>query len=283
MGKRASHPGPAPRGFTMVELLVVVAVIAVLMSLLLPALSRTREQGRQIVCINNARSITIAAQAYSQDHNDIWPVFPCKIRVPQRTVLFSSWHYGGKTVSDYWRNHPSGEWQTASERPLNPYLYPETEFKDPPDGRLELPVFKCPSDPGTLQRTWFSGSGYNDTSITSYDDVGTSYHMNVRWWYRACELAGVSPGFNNLHVWQSYQNMFRVATFKYPARFSWMYDQNMDFIAVGGIPHLGDHGGENKATASFMDGHVSYLTVIPKLPETEDYTLFLERRVVPSP
>jgi prepilin-type N-terminal cleavage/methylation domain-containing protein/prepilin-type processing-associated H-X9-DG protein len=57
-------------GFTLIELLVVIAIIAVLMAILMPALSRVREQGKRIVCEHNLKSLTLAWVMYSDENDD---------------------------------------------------------------------------------------------------------------------------------------------------------------------------------------------------------------------
>ncbi len=56
------------RGFTLIELLVVIAIIALLVAILIPALSRAREQGKRAVCLNNLRQLLLAWTMYAEDH-----------------------------------------------------------------------------------------------------------------------------------------------------------------------------------------------------------------------
>lgn len=60
-------------GFTLIELLVVIAIIAVLMAILLPALNRTREQGKRAVCLNNVKTLTLAWMMYCDEYDEYLP------------------------------------------------------------------------------------------------------------------------------------------------------------------------------------------------------------------
>ncbi|MBA7610593.1 hypothetical protein ES703_17805 [subsurface metagenome] len=59
-----------PSGFTLVELLVVISIISMLMSIMLPGLSRARELAKRVVCLNNLRQLTLAWYFYANDNDD---------------------------------------------------------------------------------------------------------------------------------------------------------------------------------------------------------------------
>ena len=62
-------------GFTLVELLLVIAIIAILASLLLPALGYAKESARSVACMNNLRQLGVADSLYATDNDDNYPAF----------------------------------------------------------------------------------------------------------------------------------------------------------------------------------------------------------------
>ena len=59
-----------PKNFTLLELLIVVAILSVLMSVLLPALQKAKSVANEIGCVNNLKQIGVAQMGYSGDYND---------------------------------------------------------------------------------------------------------------------------------------------------------------------------------------------------------------------
>lgn len=62
--------GAITRAFTLIELLVVVAIIAILMSILLPSLSHARDKGKESVCKSNLRQFGIGVATYANENRD---------------------------------------------------------------------------------------------------------------------------------------------------------------------------------------------------------------------
>jgi len=91
-GKRRSA-ARAGWAFTLIELLVVIAIIAILAAMLLPALARAKETGRRIVCLNNLKQLSLAAQMYLGDNQGTYPARSSTDRWPD--VFFDN--YGKNT------------------------------------------------------------------------------------------------------------------------------------------------------------------------------------------
>ena len=98
------------RGFTLTELLVVVAIVAILAGLLLPVFNTTRAAARKARCIGNMRSIAAAVTMYVTDWDGFWPAET------------------SRRVTEYFNTAPGGgqrrRWPETCERSYqgNPYL-----------------------------------------------------------------------------------------------------------------------------------------------------------------
>lgn len=87
--------GYAGLGFTLIELMVVIAIIMVLAMLLSASVPRIREQSRNVICISNLRQIAMATIAYTDDHNGIVPLMASKWNPVTKSLLTNGdfmWH-----------------------------------------------------------------------------------------------------------------------------------------------------------------------------------------------
>src|SRR4051794_35347228 len=77
--KRNNH------GFSLTEMLVVIGIIVVLVSLIIPAVMRTRKQARLSVCMNNLRQIGTFYVLYAERNDDYIPLGTSRLRDPNRS------------------------------------------------------------------------------------------------------------------------------------------------------------------------------------------------------
>lgn len=140
------------RGFSLVELLVVVAIASILLALLMPTLTRAREMSMRVKCQSNLRQIVAGIFAYASEHHGLAPVAaPHELGGPRGIV----------PESDPWLPaRMFGGSLEAEKRPLNPYL-------------KSLEVFRSPCDRGE-PLWWFDTAAYQSTS-TCFELYGSSY------------------------------------------------------------------------------------------------------------
>jgi prepilin-type processing-associated H-X9-DG protein len=114
-------------GFTIVELLVVIGIMAILTALLLPALQRSRDQAKALQCANNLRQVGVALFNYVNQSNGKLPAW-------------SGWHVYPYTIPNPDSVSPDPAWTEQ----LAPYI-------STPD----KPVWACPSFPEDTPTNYF--------------------------------------------------------------------------------------------------------------------------------
>jgi prepilin-type N-terminal cleavage/methylation domain-containing protein/prepilin-type processing-associated H-X9-DG protein len=128
-------PAKSRRAFTLIELICVIAIIAVLVTLLFPAIASTRQRADSIVCSSNLRAIGVAVQDYLQDNNFIYPciesnpngapVYPAGVPTYTMVQAFGKYGITDKTLqcpSDLKENNPSSYSQYGNSYDWKPTL-----------------------------------------------------------------------------------------------------------------------------------------------------------------
>lgn len=167
MNAKRLHYADGFTGFTLIELLVVISIIALLLSVLMPALSKAKMAAQKVVCQSNLKQQSLACSLYMNDSKDIFPSQYTKPNSAPGDASASYWRWGGKNGVSAWTNQ--------QDRFLNPYIGREQRVTVA-DRDSGLKVFSCPSDRGIPDWTsrWYSG----DSSISLWDATGASYHYN---------------------------------------------------------------------------------------------------------
>jgi prepilin-type N-terminal cleavage/methylation domain-containing protein len=109
---------PRPHGFTLVELLVVIGIIAVLIAMLMPALEKARTEAKIVACASNQRQIYMAVVMYANDNNNYLPGVNAR-EANWGAQYYTNW---GAYPWEYSNNNGSSTW-----------------WWDPPDPTLETP------------------------------------------------------------------------------------------------------------------------------------------------
>ncbi len=152
------------RGFTLVELLVTIAIIGVLIALLLPAVQQARSAARRTTCKSHLRQIGMALASYHDSHQMFPPFFvDSATNDPMQTMMLA-------------RQNQYANWLVR----LLPYveqtnLYNTWDFNVPavqnPGRAAEIAIYKCPSDP--------NNSASNRCSYAGGDWARGNYGLNV--------------------------------------------------------------------------------------------------------
>jgi prepilin-type N-terminal cleavage/methylation domain-containing protein len=153
-------------GFTLVEVLVVVGILAVLAAMLFPAFAAAREKGRSARCVANLKQIGAAVEMYAADYDDRYP-----------------W---GKDPADefcpvIWQDFPQWQAWIPSMPCLSDVLDPYIRSRE---------IWHCPSDHGFAELE-DAGLPLNGQP-TSFAAFGTSYFYRTEVAFRGCLLGSLA-------------------------------------------------------------------------------------------
>jgi prepilin-type N-terminal cleavage/methylation domain-containing protein len=275
--------------FTLIELLVVVAIIALLISILLPSLADARAQGKRTKCLSNFGTLAKAAQMYaSEDKREhAVPVQQNHISAfaMDGFVTSEGWFrlglpftFGGRTPKILFLDEgqkidqfmkEDGRW-AARTRPMNIFVLGGIQNIDSSNSG-SIPWYRCPSDQGyPLQaKAEIRECPKASRGRPLYDMLGNSYRTNFagffytgpKWHYFS--TAGWGHKVSTLNA------TARLALFSEPLFYAMSFPDN-DFTQDGVIK--GWHGKYQRDNVGYADGSARY-TLCGPLQEFDPQTL----------
>jgi prepilin-type N-terminal cleavage/methylation domain-containing protein/prepilin-type processing-associated H-X9-DG protein len=168
---QTSNRATTQRGFTLIELLVVISIIALLVSILLPALSKSREQAKRTKCLSQVRGVTQAVVILAMDHKD-------------RIVDLGNQSLTGIGPYDSYTDVSAGA----------PYFLARGAQRDLVDRGLTRDYFYCPSNPQWNTEAYWNT--YDSTPAYGVATIGYSIYAGRVYYNHSSKMGGVTVSDN---------------------------------------------------------------------------------------
>lgn len=171
-------------GFTLVELLVVIGIIALLIAILLPALSRARESANLLKCMATLRSMGQAAHLHAAEHQGFMPLAGAQATYPMAAGVNDALekkytYYFDESTTDARTNNVAADAPAPLSAALGKYMNLSVDLTSRKKLQASLlqeavyRAFTCPNDPNRTTTTStlnysYSGSRWGPTEVFSY-------------------------------------------------------------------------------------------------------------------